>query len=303
MPRAIIFILILLAIAIVHAQSDESSETAPESPAILALEFGTYELGWIRFKNIDSDGERKLDADKGITFPFTRINHGTTRLRLDDLDAETIAELIETHEIAFDENAIAGQCDPNKLPGARADLFCVPGTSGMPRGQIFLALFDGETGDLLALTESIDNKAGGALQDWSPTPEAAENQAAAATGCGPYVAGQWIKAADYAASGLDLPLRNGGHDPAKVTDYTCVVAADGSAHLLAYNLAEVGTAGGVNGGGASGANGSGGGQRAYDPGSGHVSDKDLGDDTFIPGDPGEDPCTDPFGCDTGDNFE
>ena len=303
MPRAIFVILILLAIAIVHAQSDETSETAPAAPEIFALEFGTYELGWVRFKNIDSDGERKLDADEGITFPFTRINNGTTRLRLEDMDAETIAELIETHEIAFDENAIAGQCDPNKLPGARADLFCVPGTSGMPRGQIFLALFDGETGDLLALTESIDNKAGGALQDWSPTPEAAENQAAAATGCGPYVAGQWIKAADYAASGLNLPVRGAGHDADKVTDYTCVVAADGSAHLLAYNLAEVGTAGGVNGGGGGngGANDSGGAanrDRILNP---QGTDGDRSTRTFIPDDP--DPCTDPFGCDTGDSFE
>ena len=302
MPRAIIFILILLAIVMTQAQSDEATETdsAPDTPEIIALEFGTYELGWIRFKNIDSDGERKLDADEGITFPFTRINNGTTRLRLDDLDAEIIADLIDTHDIAWDEDAIDGQCDPNKLPGARADLFCVPGTSGMPRGQIFLALFDGETGDLLALTESIDNNAGGALRDWSPTPEAAENQAAAATGCGPYVAGQWIKAADYAASGLNLPLRGAGHDPAKVTDYTCVVAADGSAHLLAYNLAEVGTAGGVNGGGG-GANGSGG-AASYDDGiDRRGTDEDESTIGFIPGDP--DPCTDPFGCDTGDNFE
>ena len=301
MTRAICFILCLLAIAIVHAQSDESSETAPDAPAIHALKFGTYELGWIRFKNIDADGERKLDADKGITFPFMRVNNGTTRLRLDDMDAETIADLIETHEIAFDENAIAGQCDPNKLPGARADLFCVPGTSGMPRGQIFLALFDGETGDLLALTESIDNNAGGALRDWSPTPEAAENQAAAATGCGPYVAGQWIKAADYAASGLDLPLRYGGHDPAKVTDYTCVVAADGSAHLLAYNLAEVGTAGGVNGGGGGngGANGSAG---ASNAGYG-IDRRGNDDDDGNVGDPIPDPCTHPLGCDDDDGDE
>ena len=299
MPRAICLILILLAIASAFAQSDETSETAPAAPAIIALEFGTYELGWVRFKNIDSDGERKLDADKGITFPFQRVNNGTTRLRLDDLDAETIADLIETHEIAYDTDSIAGQCDPNKLPGARADLFCVPGTSGMPRGQIFLALFDGETGDLLALTESIDNKAGGALQDWSPTPEAAENQAAAARGCGPYVAGQWIKAADYEASGLDLPVRGAGNDKSKVTDYTCVVAADGAAYLAAYNLAEVGTAGGVNGGGEN--RSSGGASNAGYGGDERGSDGDTRTGTFTPGDP--DPCTDPFGCDIGNIVE
>ena len=293
MTRAICFILCLLAIAIVHAQSDESSETAPDAPAIHALKFGTYELGWIRFKNIDADAERKLDADKGITFPYTRINNGATRLRLEDMDAETIAQLIETHEIAYAEDLIAGKCDPNKLPGARADLFCVPGTSGMPRGQIFLALFDADTGDLLALTESIDNKAGGALQDWSPTPEAAT--ASTETGCGPYVAGQWIKAADYAASGLSLPIRWAGHDPAKVTDYTCVVAADGAAYLLAYNLT-VAPAGGVNGG----VNGTGGVHNSYGQGR---SDDGQNKSNVVVVTKEPDPCTDPFGCDTGDGLE
>ncbi len=259
-----LLILILLAIASAFAQSDESSETAenaPESPAILALEFRTYELGWIRFRNVDADGERKLAADAETTFPFQRVNNGTTRLRLDDLDAETIADLIEEHEIAWDEDAIIGQCDPNKLPGARADLFCVPGTKDMEQGQIFLALFDGETGDLLALTESIDNKAGGALKDWSPTPEPAET----ATGCGPYNNGQWIPAS-VDVSGHGLPIVD---EKANVTDYQCVVAADGSAYFQAHHFAN---GGGANGGGA--ANG-------YDPGSGHVDDgvdrRDFGD--------------------------
>ena len=177
MKRAFWLCVVLLAAATATAQSDETAANPPQPP-IHALEFGTYELGWVRFKNIDSDGERKLDADKGITFPFTRINNGTTRLRLEDMDAETIADLIETHDIAYDEDRIAGQCDPNKLPGARADLFCIPGTSGMQQGQICLAIFDRETGALLALTESIDNKAGGALRDWSPTPEAARKPGA-----------------------------------------------------------------------------------------------------------------------------
>ena len=56
----------------------------------------------------------------------------------------------------------------------------------MTQGQIFLAIFDAESESLLAITESIDNNAGGALKDWSPTPEPA---AEAATGCGPYVGG------------------------------------------------------------------------------------------------------------------
>ncbi len=292
MPRALLVLMLFLCLALAQAQASDTNETSensdtPETPEILALEFRTYEVGWIRFKNVDADGNPKLSADADVKFPFQRINNGATRLRLDDLDAATITDLIETHDIAWDEDAIDGQCDPNKLPGARADLFCVPGTKGMAQGQIFLALFDAESESLLAITETIDNNAGGALKDWSPTPEPA---AEAAAGCGPYAEGQWIPAS-VDVSGHGLPVKD---EKANVTDYQCVVAADGSAYFQAHHFAN----GGGNGGGA---NGSGGGQRAYDPGSGHVSDKDLGDDTFTPGDP--DPCTDPFGCDTGNIVE
>ena len=250
MPRALILICLFLCLALAQAQANDSSESnetsdTPDMPAILALKFRTYELGWIRFRNVDADGKPTLAADADIKFPFQRVNNGTTRLRLDDLDAEKIAALIDTHEIAWDEDAIDGQCDPNKLPGARADLFCVPGTKGMAQGQIFLAIFDAESESLLAITESIDNNAGGALKDWSPTPEPAVE---AATGCGPYVNGQWIPAS-VDVSGHGLPIVD---EKANVTDYQCVVAADGSAYFQAHHFAN----GGGNGGGGS-ANGSG----------------------------------------------
>ena len=287
MPRALILICLFLCLApSIHAQANDTNETSdtgdtPDPPEILALEFRTYELGWIRFKNVDADGNPKLSADADIKFPFQRINNGTTRLRLDDLDAETIADLIDTHEIAWYADAIDGQCDPNKLPGARADLFCVPGTKGMAQGQIFLALFDADSESLLAITETIDNNAGGALRDWSPTPEPA---AEAATGCGPYAEGQWIPAS-VDVSGHGLPVKD---EKANVTDYQCVVAADGSAYFQAHHFANGG--GGANGGGANGS----GGAANESTRTGWVVVKDLGDDTVTP-DP--DPCTDPFGCD------
>ncbi len=299
MPRALILICLFLCLALAQAQANDSSESnetsetgdTPAPPAILALEFRTYELGWIRFRNVDADGNPKLAADADIKFPFQRINNGATRLRLDDLDAETIAALIDTHDIAWDADAIDGKCDPNKLPGARADLFCVPGTKGMAQGQIFLALFDSDSESLLAITESIDNNAGGALRDWSPTPEPA---AEAAAGCGPYAEGQWIPAS-VDVSGHGLPIVD---EKANVTDYQCVVAADGSAYFQAHHFANGG--GGANGGGnGGGANGSGGGGSYDDGGDRRGSDEDRS--IIIV--PTEEPCTDPFGCDTGDGDE
>ncbi len=293
MPRAFLLLILFLCLAIAHAQSNDTSETSdtgdtPESPEILALKFRTYELGWIRFKNVDADGKPKLSADADIKFPFQRVNNGTTRLRLDDLDAETITDLIETHDIAWDEDEIDGQCDPNKLPGARADLFCVPGTKGMAQGQIFLAIFDAESESLLAITESIDNNAGGALKDWSAaaTPEPASETA---TGCGPYAEGQWIPAS-VDVSGHGLPVKD---EKANVTDYQCVVAADGSAYFQAHHFA--------NGGGNGGANGSGGAGGDSFPvgGDGGHDNSDRG--TITPRNP--DPCTSPFGCDNDDNDE
>ncbi len=297
MPRALILICLFLCLALAQAQANDSSETSetpensdtPAPPAILALKFRTYELGWIRFKNVDADGNPKLVADADIRFPFQRINNGTTRLRLDDLDAETIADLIDTHEIAWDADAIDGQCDPSKLPGARADLFCVPGTKGMAQGQIFLALFDADSESLLAITETIDNNAGGALKDWSAaaTPEPAEE---AATGCGPYAEGQWIPAS-VDVSGHGLPIKD---EKANVTDYQCVVAADGSAYFQAHHFAN----GGGTGGGANGSGGAANDGRIVG-GSGGDNSDDGGDNTLTP----TDPCTHPLGCDIGDGGE
>ena len=286
---------------------------AQDDPAI--LEFRTYELGWARYRNVDSSGNPKLAAEAGTTFPFIRVNNGYQRIRMSDLEsADAIADLIAFHEIAYDEDAIAGACDPNKLAPGSSDIFCVPGTSGMEHGQIFLALFDAESGALLAITTTIDNKAGGAQREsWAPTPEPAPEatpEPAGAKGCGPYAPGQWIDAVDLDASqGLTI-VGAGDH----VTTYVCMMPADGAAYLQGHPLLN-GEGGGdsrsasTSGGGAStgGTGGQSGGAGSSGAGAGGAAQSGG----YNTGDTGEDKseiihtpeeaeeCANPFGCDGG----
>ena len=114
MPRALILICLFLCLALAQAQANDSSESnetpengdTPETPAILALEFRTYELGWIRFRNVDADGKPKLSGRRRHQIPLP------AREQRDDPSApgrprcRDIAALIDTHEIAWDEDAI-----------------------------------------------------------------------------------------------------------------------------------------------------------------------------------------------------
>ena len=284
---------------------------AQDDPAV--LEFRTYELGWARYRNIDPAGNPKLAAEAGQTFPFIRVNNGYQRIRMADLEsADAVADLIAFHEIAYDEDAIAGACDPNKLAPGSSDIFCVPGTSGMEHGQIFLALFDAESGALLAITTTIDNKAGGAQrQSWAPTPEPAPApqatpEPAGGTGCGPYAPGQWIDAKDLDA-GLGLTIVGGG---AHVTTYVCMMPADGGAYLQGHPLlngeggddsrrGSTGGGGGATGaasGGAGSSAGAGAGSAAQSGGRDINDGSDNGGDksVIIPGEPEE--CANPLGC-------
>ena len=299
---------LLLACGFTFAQE---AATESDRPAIAVLEFRTYELGWARYRNVDAAGNPKLAADAGTTFPFIRVNNGYGRIRMDDLeDADAVADLIAFHEIAYDEAAIAGSCDPNKLAPGSSDIFCVPGTSGMEHGQIFLALFDAETGALLAITTTIDNKAGGAQrQSWQPTPEPAPDatpEPAGAKGCGPYAPGQWIDANDLDAS-LGLRIVGAGDH---VTAYVCMMPAEGGAHLQGHPLlnGEGGgdsrrgsTSGGGNasgaasGGAASSRAGAGG--AAQSGGRGRDGDYDTADEIVVTEEPEE--CANPFGCEGG----
>ena len=304
-----ILALIILAALTALTAYGQAQETATEnddavSPA--ALQFRSYELGWARYRNVDSAGEAKLTADPGATFPFMRVNNGHIRLRMSDLEsADAIAELIARHEIAYDEAAIAGSCDPNKLTPHSSDIFCVPGTSGMESGQIFLALFDSETHEIAALTTTIDNKAGGAQR---PTPMPApaatpEPQAPASNsdGCGPYAPGQWIPIEQHDPA-LGIPII-GAH--AGATTYVCEVPAAGSPYLKAHPPAAGGAAGGSgSGSGGTSGGGQGASQSGVSGGSGGGDDGgdgrgDTGGDRSVIITVTEEPeeCTDPFGCD------
>ena len=317
-----ILTLLVLATLIALSAYGQAQDTATENDApaseIAALEFRSYELGWARYRNIDAAGNPKLAADPGATFPFMRVNNGYTRLRLRDLEApDAIADLIAQHEIAYDEAAIAGHCDPNKLAPASSDIFCVPGTSGMEAGQILLVLFHSDTHEIAALTSTIDNKAGGAQR---PTPMPApvatpepETPQTKTDGCGPYAPGQWIPI-DQHDPALGIPI-SGAH--AGTTTYVCEVPAAGSPYLQAHPPADGGGSGSSGaGGGTSGATGtSGGGQgaslngvsgasggpeRDINAGSGTGGDGKV-DVITVPEEPEECPVT--FGCDGGDGLE
>ena len=308
MPRNL---LILTAVSLLLALGGLA--LAQDDPAI--LEFRTYELGWARYRNVDSAGNPKLAADAGTSFPFIRVNNGYGRIRMDDLeDPDATADLIAFHDIAYDEAAIAGACDPNKLAPGSSDIFCVPGTSGMEHGQIFLALFDPETGALLAITTTIDNKAGGAQrQSWAPTPEpapAATPEPEPAKGCGPYAPGQWIDAGDLDASlGLTI-VGDGDH----VTAYVCMMPADGGAYLQGHPLlnGEGGgdsrsastSGGGSSGGGQSGGASSSGARAGGAAQSGGGERSDTGEYTEgIISEPLAEECLSRFGCDGGPGEE
>lgn len=138
-----------------------------------ALEFHIYDLDWVRYHNLGPGRQPKLSAAEDVVFPFQRYNNGSVRLRLSDLEKPgAIAALVAAHEIAYDEAAVVGSCDPNRIA---LSVFCIPGTRGMERGQIFLALFDPDSQDLAALTATIDNAVGGAVVPASqPAPAPTE---------------------------------------------------------------------------------------------------------------------------------
>ena len=233
--RSIIIILLLMLLA-----GPALSQSAPEQSSPVILPFHTYHAKWLRYTNA-RDGEPIL-AVKGVTeFPY-RFVVSRRRLEVEDFaDAATLESLLEA--AAYDEAAIAGTCKTDKLPEHLPDVFCTPGTSAMPWGQVVLALYEPETNEIVALTASIDNKAGGATNaDWSSRPAPASQPTA--IGCGDYVAGQWIKAGDFVNS-ANLPVRGA---TGATTDYQCMV----DIYFQAYSIAG-------SGGGAGGSQPSGGG--------------------------------------------
>lgn len=287
---------------------EESSDSGIDVSDISALEFRTYELGWVRYRNVDSDGELKLVADESVKFPFERFNNGPVSIRIADLESPGyIEDLIEKHGIEYNEDDIVGNCDPNKLKGNSADVFCVPGTRGMEHGNIFLVLYNPDTNDIAAITTTIDNNAGGALREsWIPTATPEPQVVANAGSCGHYTSGQWVSALDHDVSGLGVPIVGAGDN---VASYQCIVPENGQPYFQAHNNAPSGS--NDKGGDSSGSKDNGSSSRDKsgsrdDSGSnGRVdpSDPDEGDTSvgiIVTDEPDE--CPSLFGCD-GDNIE
>ncbi len=158
---------------------------------------------------------------------------------MSDLETEGfIDELIEAHDLVYNEQFIIGSCDTTMLSAESTDIVCVPGADVMPRGHIFLALYHPETFEIVAVTSTIDNIVGGATAIGRLALEAQSARAdlpAGQDGCGPYAKGQWIDAEDYQSSGLNLPVAdfNDGH---KITHYQCIAPENGEPYLQAYDV-------------------------------------------------------------------
>ena len=238
---------IIICVLIALLAGPALSQTAPDPAGPAILPFHTYHAKWLRYINA-RDGEPILAVEGVTEFPYRFIVSGS-RLEVEDFaDADTLESLLEA--AAYDADAIAGNCKTDKLPDALPDVFCAPGTSGMPWGQVVLALYHPQSHELVALTASIDNKAGGATKaDWTPTPAPASESTA--IGCGDYVAGQWIKASDFVNS-ANLPVRG---TTGATTDYQCVV----DIYFQAYSISGNGGSSGAGSGGSGGGGGNNGG--------------------------------------------
>lgn len=279
-------VMLALSLAIVvQAQGESQEETVTATPAaeaaamdqeedameamddpvagvdVVGLELGTYHLDWIRFFNSDADGVLILQVEDVTRFPWMQVNNGDVAITVEDLaDPDFIAGLIESAEIVYDEELLAGECDAAILLGYRStDLYCTPGTSVLERGNIYLAIFHPETRELVALTTTIDNTVGGAqVTPQPPAPSAAPTPVSERErSCGPFAAGQWITPTEYENAGVILPINLDGVWGA-ITDYQCMVPEDAPSYLQAYSILDNGGDGG--GGGNGGGNGGGGGE-------------------------------------------
>ena len=261
-PLHIISIILLLLVAALaggmslsqeqDAEDAQNAEDAQdEEQAVPILEFRTYDCKWLRYKNYNPVGGRKLAIEGLSEFPY-RYVISENRLALADLEAaDTLAEQLAQYGVtdesaqAYDEERLDGACDAERLGGNYPDVFCVPGTGVMPDGRVSLALYHPETFEIVALTTSIDNRGGGATDAgcWSPpTPEPAPQPASTeqapqdpSPGCGPYAPGQWISAEDYDASGLNLPIST-EKTQFPITVYVCEAPQGAPSYLQAHPL-------------------------------------------------------------------
>ena len=287
----------LFACLLVVGAQEAVERDRPEPPV---LQFHTYDDAWLRYKNLDEDGAPVLAGEDLTQFPFAMALSDAPVTKVDGFGS--IDELRETYDIDYDEENIVGICDTEKLAGKSSDLFCTPGAESMPPGNVFLVLYQPESHEIAALTTTIDNRNSGASKARAIRERQGAAESESGDSCGPYNPGQWIKAAAYAASGLSLPIqREGVGDP--ITDYQCVVPAEGAPYLQAWSLSRQG---GAEAGDASKSDGGGKGQ-AKDPdpsGDGDRGGTHTGTDGDLSDlDADGNPCTNSLGCDTGDGDE
>ncbi len=262
------------------AANEETAETAegaetmedaempiidPES--IVALEFNTYDTGWVRYRNYRDGAFPLLSDEDHAKFPFmflaVDIAHTLSNLR----SSESLSQLFTENDMAYADDAMHGECDTERL-AEYGDILCVPGSSGMPPGWVIAALYHPESLEVVALTTSVDNRDSIASRadEWrdaqpaAPVAQPAQQQAASdGDGCGPWTGGQWITVEQYQASGVTMPIVVGVVID-QPTHYQCMIPSGGSAYLEAYTVLKTGGSGGGSGGtGGSGGSGGGGG--------------------------------------------
>lgn len=264
--------------------TEEETKPPVDLTAIAALEFRSYDTGWVRYRNGMYWDHPILHVEGLTQFPFRTVSlPGRVNIAL-LRDFDFVRALIEEYDLHIDEAALQGLCDTERMRRyGSSDVICMPGTSVMEPGMVITVIYHPETFVIAALTTTIENIGGIATRadEWrnllavAPAEETAPTQGQA-DGCGPLAPGQWISAAEYQRQGLNLPISTAG-SAAQVTDYVCIVEADGKAYLQAHPVAKpqqqttsqpASSGGGDDGGGSGGSGGGGSDSGGGDDGAG-----------------------------------
>ncbi len=266
------------------AEIMDAKEEAPEEmkppldlQAIAALEYSTYDTGWVRYLNgVDWDNP-VLHAEGISQFPFRTVSL-PARVNMELLqDLDFVGAIIEEFDLHYDEAGLQGICDTERMRRYQStDALCVPGTSVMAPGLIISVLYHPETNAIVALTTTIDNIGGYATRadEWKDLLQTQAADPAPAEGgdsCGPWNNGRWLTAAEYQNSGVSLPINTdrllGG-----ITHYECSVPENGAPFLIAWTVVEGGGSSNV-----SSAGGNGGGNMSVPPSGDNNSSNGGGD--------------------------
>lgn len=223
----------------------EADDALIEVESIVALAFGSYDTGWMRFFNGVTFAAPILHAEGISQFPFRAASIEHVLELVDLADPQLILDLIADNALTYSEDDILGLCDVERLAKyGTTDILCEPGASILPHGYAFLTLYNPESLEIVALTETIYNWENIATRadewrDAAPLPEAEpEEQPDISTegaGCGPWNGGRWISAAEYRAAGIPLPIVEAQVIDAP-THYQCMIPASGSPYLEAYTV-------------------------------------------------------------------